>query len=161
MKPPRPVSVLLIREHAEQVTGSGCCGKLSGDDSLVGDTSRIFAEARSTQEHFGLLHRAIREFFPANSSGGELPPVRVVTVDPRNQLYLLPKLARDVWHYRPGWRDALRTLSLSFSLPAVIVNGRVLSRRGRTVDPDAICHAVAEALGRRIPADVSVPLAEP
>ena len=40
-----------------------------------------------------------------------------------------------------------------FSLPAVIVNGRIVSRRGEPVDPDALCHRISEHLAE--PADVT------
>lgn len=139
-----PVSVLLIRENPEQMTGSGCCGKLEGDTALTGG-DRVFQHARQHQREMGVLHRAIREFFPP-CDGTER--VRVQIVDPRNQLYLLPRLWRDVWHYRPGLWAGLRTACELFSLPAVIVNGRVLSRRKRPLDPDALCHAIRSALER-------------
>jgi hypothetical protein len=35
-----------------------------------------------------------------------------------------------------------------FSIPAVIVNGRVLSRRGEPLDPDALCHVLSTLLAR-------------
>jgi hypothetical protein len=134
------VSVILIRENAEQMTGSGCCGKLQGDDPVM-RTHHLFQQTRTHQHELGVLHRAVREFF---NDGGER--VAIVTVDPRNQLYLTAKLCRDVLRYRPGWRPGLRTLLQLFSLPAVIVNGRVLSRRGSPVDPDTLCHQISVLL---------------
>ena len=140
---PKPaVSVLLIRENAEQLTGSGCCGKLDDDDpSLRGRD--VFAEAKKHQRDLGLLHRAVREFFPDVEGR---PRVAVEIVDPRNQLYLAPKLLGDVLRHRPGWRAGLRTVLQAFSLPAVVLNGRVLSRRDRPLDPDTLCHAIGELL---------------
>jgi hypothetical protein len=140
MKP--RVSVILIREIAEQLTGGGCCGSLTDDDPVV-QKKALFRDARQHQRDLGLLHRTIREFFPT-----EIGPdrVSVVTVDPRNQLYLIPKLWRDVVRYRPGWRSAARTGLQLFSLPAVVVNGEVLSRRGQPLDPDTVCHAIARLL---------------
>ena len=66
---------------------------------------------------------------------------------------LLPKLVGDAFRYRPGWKDALRATFQLFSLPAVVVNGRVLSRRGQPLDPDALCHEISGLLGRPIPDD--------
>ena len=143
MKP--PVSVILIREYAEQLTGSGCCGKLDDDDPTLAGRD-LFAEARKHQKDMGLLHRAIREFFPPIDGRVR---VAVVTVDPRNQLYLVPKLIADVFRYRPGFSAGLKTICQIFSLPAVVVNGRVFSRRDRPVDPDALCHAIGELLGEK------------
>ena len=72
--------------------------------------------------------------------------VAIVTVDPRNQLYLAMKLWRDVCRYRPGLWTGMRTALQVFSLPAIIVNGRVLTKRGRPLEPDIVCHAVREQL---------------
>jgi len=145
--PHSPVSVLLIREAAEQITGSGCCGKLDDDDpSLRGRD--VFAEARKHQHDMGLLHRAIRKFFPPRDGREQ---VVSIVVDPRNQLYLIPKLLRDVLRYRPGWRAGLRTVFQMFSLPAVVVNGRVISRRGQPLDPDTLCHEIAQRLPQHPP----------
>ncbi|QDU64892.1 hypothetical protein Pan216_57860 [Planctomycetes bacterium Pan216] len=137
-----PVSVILIRENAEQVTGSGCCGKLEGDDELV-RRADLFRETRLCQESFGVLHRAIREFFPDEQG---VQRVRVVTVDPRNQLYLASKLWYDVFRYRPGWREGTRTMTQWFALPAVVVNGRVVSDSQGAPSPDELCHVIASLL---------------
>ncbi len=147
-RPDRPaVSVILIRENAEQLTGSGCCGKLEGDNATLGGTAPgshpLFAHARRHQQDLGVLHRAIREFFPP--AAGQ-PGVSVVVVDPRNQLYLTPKLWSDVWTYRPGWGAGLRTAFQLFSLPAVIINGHIVSRRDGPPDPDSVCHRIHRLL---------------
>jgi hypothetical protein len=132
------VSVILIREYAEQLTGGGCCGALSEDDPSV-EGRGIFDHLKQQQRDLGILHRTVRQFFPPV---GGLEQVAVVTVDPRNQLYLWPKLLCDVLRYRPGWRAGLRTALQLFSLPAVVVNGRVISRRDGPLDPDTLCHAI-------------------
>jgi hypothetical protein len=132
------VSVILIREAPEQMTGSGCCGKLEGD-SLAFTADDVFPDARRGQREWGVLYRTLREFFPPDR-------VSVVTVDPRNQLFLLPKLWHDVCYYRPGWRAGLRTLLQWFSLPAVVVNGRILRGQAGRMDPDTVCHHVAQLL---------------
>lgn len=136
------VSIILIREAAEQVTGSGCCGKLEGDRTVTGGAD-VYREIRARQQEFGILHRAIVEFFGDAHRSNELA---MVTVDPRNQLYLMPKLLKDAIRYRPGWSAALTTTLQLFALPAVIVNGRVLSCRGAPISPDALCHAVGTLL---------------
>ena len=50
----------------------------------------------------------------------------VNAVDPRNNLYLIPKLLADVIRYRPPLLEALRALFMVFGVPAVIANGRVV-----------------------------------
>jgi len=140
MKP--PVSVILIRENAEQVTGGGCCGTLDDDDPMLRGRD-LFRQARQHQRDLGLLLRAIRKSFPGEEGEGQ---VAVVTVDPRNQLYLIAKLLGDVFRYRPGWTAGLKTALQVFSLPAVVLNGRVISRRGRPLDPDTLCQKIGELL---------------
>ena len=49
------VSVILIREQAQQLTGSGCCGKLDEDDFSVRGRD-LFHEAREHQRQLGVLH---------------------------------------------------------------------------------------------------------
>ncbi len=135
-----PIHVLLIREQAEQLTG-GCCGTV-GDDDLLSGGRELFADARRDQLALGAIHRLIRDFFPPIDGREQ---VLVDAVDPRNQFYLFFRLWREVWRYRPGLRAGLQTALQFFSLPAVIVNGRVVSRRGGPLDADAFCRAVREA----------------
>ena len=136
---PPKVSILLIRESPEQMSGSGCCGKLEGDQSITGGTA-AFRDIRQTQKEFGVLHRTVVEFYGPALQSGDLT---ITTIDPRNQLYLIPKLCSDVWRYRPCWKKALSSLLQMFSLPAVVLNGRVISQRGKTMDPDTICHEIS------------------
>ena len=134
------VSVILIREAAEQLTGSGCCGKLEGD-GITRRQSRLFADSRKQQRDMGLLHRTVKRFFPPAEG---LPDVHVVVVDPRNQLYLAPKLIADVIHYCPGWTAGLKTIAQGFSLPAVILNGRIVSKGSCLLDPDELCYLIEQ-----------------
>ncbi len=136
------VSVILIRENAEQLSGSGCCGKLEGD-ALRAASDEPFAHTRADQSACGRLHRLLRKNFP---DSGTTPRVRVVTVDPRNQLYLAPKLWRDVCRYRPGIREGLKTALQLFALPAVVINGRVVSSRKRPLSPHHVLHEVERHL---------------
>lgn len=139
------VSVVLISDRPEQMTGSGCCGKVEGDSSITG-AERYFEEACQIREEMGLLHRTVRRLYSEEVEQGM---ITIVQVDPRNQLYLMPKLWRDVFRYRPGWKAGLRSMFQFFSLPAVIVNGRAIHRRGQLVTPDELSHAIAECLGER------------
>ena len=59
---------------------------------------------------------------------------------------LIAKLWGDVWRYRPGLWAGLRTALQLFSLPAVVVNGRVVSVRGQPLDPDAFRHMIQTQL---------------
>lgn len=139
----KQASVILVRENAEQLTGSGCCGKLEGDNACA-DGRSLFAQSEQEKQRLGVLYRAVRESFPAEQ-------VEVVQVDPRNQLYLIAKLLRDVICYRPGPTDTLRTTFQAFALPAVILNGRVLSRRGVPPPPERLLDLIRQATRRAEP----------
>lgn len=134
----KPVSVILVRENAEQLTGSGCCGKLEGDNACLGG-ERIFAQSDQEKARMGVLYRAVREAFPDGR-------VELVQVDPRNQLYLTAKLVRDAVRYRPGVLAAIKLAFQAFAMPAVVLNGRVLSRRGTLPSPDDLLGEIEASL---------------
>lgn len=116
MKP----SVVLVREWEQQMSGSGCCGRLEGDVLGAGG-DRVFAERRAIMEAMGPLYRRLKTRF-----GDELD---LLVVDPRNQISLIPRLARDFWRYGVGWGEALRTLR-DLSTSTIVVNGRLFARGG-------------------------------
>jgi hypothetical protein len=131
-KRPR-TSVILVREWEQQLTGSGCCGKLEGDFLGCGDTT-VFAERRAVMERMGPVYRTIRE------RCGDAVEVQVV--DPRN-IALIPFLVRDFWTFRVGIRSALATL-VGLPKQGVIVNGRLVDRTAHP-DSERICGIVDEA----------------
>ena len=106
--------VILIREWEQQLTGSGCCGKLEGD-LVVCPEGRVFAERRQVIERMGEVYRAIKGRF------GDAVDIEVV--DPRN-VGLIFFLVQDFRTYGVGFREAVSTL---FRIPkqAVLVNGRI------------------------------------
>jgi hypothetical protein len=128
-------SVILVREWAQQMSGSGCCGRLEGDFAMCGD-ERVFAERRAVMERMGPVYRTLRERF------GDSVDVQII--DPRN-VSLLILLLRDFWGFHVGFGSALRTL---FRLPkqAVVVNGVLVDRSGRP-DPERIADVVGQAIG--------------
>ena len=111
-------SVILVRESEQQLTGSGCCGRLEGGFVKRPNGESIFAEQRAIMEEMGPLYRGLRQRY---GDGVELQ-----VLDPRNSS-LIVMLIRDFWRYRVGLREALRTL---FRIPvqAVVVNGRLIAR---------------------------------
>lgn len=106
--------VILIREWEQQLTGSGCCGKLEGD-LIACPEGRIFTDRRAAMERMGAVYQAIRSRF------GDT--VEMDVVDPRNAS-LIFLLLRDFRAFGVGFGDALSTL---FRIPkqAVVVNGRI------------------------------------
>lgn len=121
---PKP-SVLLIREWEQQMSSSGCCGRLEGD-FLAPMGERCFPERRSVMEAMGPLYTGLKSRY------GDTIEVNVI--DPRNIGTLFLLLFRDFRDHRPGLRAALRTL-FTYSVTTVIVNGRLVARgRWPTLD---------------------------
>jgi len=135
----RPLpSLILVREWEQQMSSSGCCGRLEGD-LLDWGGERCFPERRALMEGAGTLYRAARRAF------GEEVEIRVV--DPRNMVSLLPILLRDFRRHRVPLRQALRTLA-GLGVNSVVVNGRLLSR-GPWPDRREVCLALGTALPHR------------
>ena len=105
MKP----SILLIREDAEQWTGSDCCGKLEGENALP-DNERV-----EILKKMGCLYMDLKVKFSD-----------VILIDPRNQPFLFPKILRDLLRYRPPLWESLKSLLMFYSIPSVILNGKIL-----------------------------------
>jgi hypothetical protein len=132
------VSLIFIRETAEQLTGSGCCGKVEGD-AADSDTTADYSATRADQQSQAALISFIRDRF--DTEGAQAPDITIV--DPRNQLYLGPKLIREVFRHRPRCLSGLRTLLQCFAVPAIILNGRVIASGNATPDPEDICNTIA------------------
>jgi hypothetical protein len=135
-------SVILVREWEQQMSGSGCCGRLEGDFAVFGG-ERVFAERRAVMEGMGPVYRALRDRF-----GGS---VDVQVIDPRN-VSLLLLLVRDFWAFRVGLGTALSTL---FRLPkqGVVINGVLVDRSARP-DPDRVADIVGRLAAQPAPASM-------
>lgn len=134
------VSVILVREWEQQLSGSGCCGRLQGDLLNLNSGQPIFAERRAIMEGMGPLYRMIRATF------GER--VNLEVIDPRNQIALIPRLCLDFWRYRVDSRGVWRSLS-GLSTSTVYVNGRLFSA-GPWPDPEALKTHLLSLLNREI-----------
>ncbi len=122
-------SVVFIRESEQQMSSSGCCGRLSGDFRHESGGRPVFAERRAIMERMGPLYRRIRERFDSG--------VEINVVDPRNLPSLLYLLVRDFRRYAVPPAEAFRTL---FRLPVsgLLVNGRLLSRNGWPCEEEVV-----------------------
>jgi len=109
-------SIILIRETDAQMTGSGCCGKLEGDNAKFCG-NYVFADTRKIKEDIGEIVQAL------NGEFGEA--VEITVVDPRNQLYLYPKILKDIWKYRPSWKSTIKGVFMMISVPSIIINGEI------------------------------------
>lgn len=112
-------SLILVREWEQQMSSSGCCGRLEGD-LLQWGGERCFPERREHMERAGELYRRVRERY------GDAVEIHIV--DPRNLVSLLPVLFREFRRHRVPLADALRTL-FGFGVNAVVLDGRLVDPR--------------------------------
>lgn len=124
--------VVLVREAEEQLSSSGCCGRLEGDFLRRPDGERAFPERRAAVEALGPLYQSLRARY------GNTVDIHVI--DPRSFVTLIPLLLRDFWRHGVGVREALRTLT-GTPVRAVIVNGRLVAG-GAWPAPDLVFEAV-------------------
>ena len=109
-------SIILIRETDAQLTGSGCCGKLEGDNAKFND-SFVFAETRQIMETMGDVLQTLTKRFSDS--------IEISVVDPRNFLYLYPKILKDVLVFRPSLKSTLKALFMMIAVPSIIINGEI------------------------------------
>lgn len=129
--------IILVREWDAQVTGSGCCGRLGGEGTMLGDTD-TFSSNRSEMEKMGEVYRALRaELFDEE--------VEITVVDPRNQVWLIPALLRDARRRGLSPREIWRQVRSGVSYNAVVVDGRVLFS-GNVPGPEEAVVAARAAL---------------
>ena len=136
----REPCVILIREWEQQLSGSGCCGRVEGY-FLSRDGQSAFPERRACMDAMGPLYLALRDRF-----GDEL---ELHVVDPRNSLSMIFLLLRDFWAFRVGVGDALKTIS-RLSIQASVVNGRLVSH-GEWPDPMEVIRIIEEAISETAP----------
>lgn len=109
-------SIILIRETDAQLTGSGCCGKLEGDNAKFND-SFVFAETRKIKETMGDVFQTLTRKYSDS--------VEIAVVDPRNFLYLYPKILKDVLVFRPSLRSTLKAIFMMITVPSIVINGEI------------------------------------
>lgn len=113
--------VLLVREWDQQVSGSGCCGRLNSASvsALCEDADTPFARSRADMQQMGLVYTALRQRFDP----GE---VELTVVDPRNAVWLLPTIWRDARRRGLPVRVSLRQLSRATGPCTVVCDGLAL-----------------------------------
>ena len=113
---PKYHSLIFIRENEGQLTGSDCCGKMEGD-WRVENGQPIFEEQRKVISTIAPLFLAIKDRFKDK--------IEISIVDPRNQLFLFPKIFRDFLCYKRFSFAVFRSLFMMYRLPAIIINGEL------------------------------------
>jgi hypothetical protein len=110
--------ILLVREWDSQTSGSGCCGRLGGENCDVGHPD-TFAHSRSLMEAMGVIYRALRRELPRRT-------VDITVVDPRNMVWLIPTILRDGRRRGMGPGELWRQVTGGVRNGAIVVDGRAL-----------------------------------
>ena len=128
-----------MREWDAQLAASGCCGRLGGQNTELGD-SETFAANRSEMEAMGEVYRALRaELFDEDAE--------ITVVDPRNMVWLVPALWRDTRRRGLGLKEAWGQLQRGVSYTSIVVDGKVLFS-GRVPSVEDAVAAVEEELSK-------------
>ncbi len=129
--------VILVREWDAQLAASGCCGRLGGQNTELGDTE-TFAANRSEMEAMGEVYRALRaELFDEDAE--------ITVVDPRNMVWLVPTLFKDARRRGLGLQETWSQLRRGVSYTSIVVDGKVLFN-GRTPPVEDAVAAVKKEL---------------
>jgi hypothetical protein len=135
--------VILVREWDAQLAASGCCGRLGGENSELGDPE-TFKANRLEMIEMGKVYKALRaELFDED--------VEITVVDPRNMVWLVPAIFRDARRRGLSLRNTWDQLRRGVSYNAVIADGRALFS-GRVPPPEEAVAAVKRELAESEPA---------
>jgi hypothetical protein len=100
--------------------GSGCVC-CSGGMGEYAKKELSYEEIRESACECGRLHREIRERYGENE-------VEIIQIEPKDYIYVLPRVIKDIIKGREPFISSIRTLLLWYPVPAVIVNGRVVAK---------------------------------
>lgn len=137
-----PHRIVLVREWDEQMSGSGCCGRLGSEtvDVLSEVAADPYARSRVDMERMGAVYRALRTRFDERD-------VALTVVDPRNTVWLLPTIWRDARRRGLSIRTTVRQLNAATAPCALVCDGLVLAT---DAPPDRAVAAVEADLADRI-----------
>ena len=128
--------LILVREVDQQMSGSGCCGRMEGDLVLWSDEGCVFPERRERMNRVGEIYRAVREEF------GDL--VTITMVDPRNLVSFMPLVVRDGVRYGVPILTVLKAMT-STSTSTAVFDGQLLYH-GRIPSPEEVVELIAGRL---------------
>ncbi len=129
--------IILVREWDAQVSASGCCGRLGGENSELGE-KETFAANRCEMEAMGEVYRALKaELFDEDAE--------ITVVDPRNMVWLVPTLLKDARKRGFGVKEIWSHLRRGVSYTAIIVDGKTLFS-GRIPKVEDAVRAVREEI---------------
>ncbi len=128
--------IILVREWDTQVAASGCCGRLGGQDTELGD-AETFAANRSEMEAMGEVYRALRAQFSKEE-------VEIEIVDPRNAVWLVPAVFKDARRRGLSLWQSITQIGRGVSYNSVVVDGKVLFSGRVPPAEDAVAAAKKE-----------------
>jgi len=120
-------NVIIVREQDGMVTG--CCVPFDGEFIRELGKEDLFSLNQLEIKTIGELYRKLRDEFPNQ--------VEVIMVDPRNPLYLIPKLIKETFNNKIPFFRALKTIFL-YRTPAVICDGELLSSGQKVLDQNLL-----------------------
>jgi hypothetical protein len=129
-------SVLLVREWDQQMSGSGCCGRLGG---IGNDLSRAedFAPARAGMQAMGEVYMALRTVLPEET-------VELTVVDPRNTIWLVPRIVRDARRRGMPAAEVWSQVRRGTGNGSVVVDGAVVCSGELPPPPEVVARVRAE-----------------
>lgn len=128
--------LILVRESDQQMSGSGCCGRIEGDAVLWDQEGCVFGDRREKMLRVGEIYRAVREAFGHS--------VEITIIDPRNLVSFIPFVVRDAFRYRVPVTTALQALT-STSLSTAVFDGQLLYY-GRIPSPAEVVELIRNRL---------------
>ena len=129
--------IILVREWDSQTAASGCCGRLGGENTELGDPS-TYKHNRDEMEKMGAVYRALREDLFDEE-------VDMTVVDPRNMVWLIPSVLKDARKRGLSIRETLKQINRGVSYNAVILDGKVLFS-GHVPTPEEAVTAIRSEL---------------
>lgn len=112
--------LILVRELDQQMSSSGCCGRIEGDAAFWSSDGCVFPERRVMMNRFGEIYRAVRQTFGDS--------VEITVIDPRNLIAFFPLVIRDAIRFQVPLGTALRAAT-STSIATAILDGQLLFAR--------------------------------
>ncbi len=137
--------IILVREWDSQTSSSGCCGKLGGENTELGDPD-TYRHNRVEMEKMGKVYRALREDLFDEE-------VEMTVVDPRNMIWLIPSVLRDARKRGLSLGESFKQINKSVSYNAVILDGKVLFS-GHIPEPEEAVRAIRSELDALEPVEV-------
>lgn len=124
--------LILVREIDQQMSGSGCCGRIEGDAATWDSSGCTFPERREKMERVGEIYRAVRAEFRDS--------VEITILDPRNLISFIPLVARDALRFGVPLGTALRAM-FSTSLSTGVLDGQLIYS-GRIPAPQEVIEMI-------------------